>query len=104
LPSGATSCFYGCVTDEECGAGKACVCGDPVGQCMRALCKSDGDCGELSCMSYTHPGDCGPSLLACHTPQDRCQTDRDCPGFMKCAPTLDGAGPWACQTGVDCQI
>jgi hypothetical protein len=33
-----SECRYGCVSDDECDSGSICLCGDPVGTCVPALC------------------------------------------------------------------
>jgi len=91
LPSGnalpSCSCSYGCVRDEDCGAGKICFCGNPVGYCVSATnCTTQSDCAAgFSCMTYiTNPG-CGGTAFACQTPADNCVNDTDCASGSQCA-------------------
>ena len=77
-------CNYGCLTDQDCGAGFVCQCGDPVGACMPTNgCTSDADCapGKLCAEGsgdINQPGACA-LRLACQTSSDKCQTRADCP-------------------------
>jgi hypothetical protein len=91
LPGGnalpTCSCSYGCVRDEDCGAGELCFCGNPVGYCAPATnCTTSGDCGAgFSCMTYiTNPG-CGGTAFACQTAADNCVNDTDCVAGSQCA-------------------
>jgi hypothetical protein len=89
-------CQYGCVTDSECGAGKVCLCGEPVGQCVAATCTEDAECGAgLRCQSYDQSGGCGVRAFACQTPQDSCESDADCKGGF-CGAI---SGPFRCSPG-----
>ncbi len=75
-----TICRSGCIRDEECGPGSACLCGDPVGTCVKASCLSDADCGGLACASSYADG-CGtryPTEFACQLPTDTCAGSGDC--------------------------
>lgn len=78
-----------CSTDEDCDDGFACVCnvtrGDgtagPFGRsssCVWAECRTDADCAfGMRCGVDTQ---CGIALgLFCHTPEDGCEGDADCP-------------------------
>jgi hypothetical protein len=81
------SCGYGCIRDEDCGAGKICFCGNPVGYCVSATnCATQSDCADgFSCMTYvTNPG-CGGTAFACQTPADNCVNDADCALGSMCA-------------------
>ncbi|MFZ5896682.1 MAG: Dickkopf N-terminal cysteine-rich domain-containing protein [Myxococcota bacterium] len=85
-------CFYGCLTDADCAAngGGLCECGDLVGTCVMASCKTDGDCGDgYFCASYTAEPGCDFPAYACQAPTDRCAVDRDCPAGQTC--TVDAA-------------
>jgi hypothetical protein len=78
-----TRCTYGCTRDEECAKGWLCVCGEPAGQCQRAHCSVDSDCGDgLLCASFgqrdTEKG------FACQTPADECGGDNDCARSYQC--------------------
>jgi hypothetical protein len=81
FPVGGCTCYYGCKTDADCGAGQMCLCGDPVGVCVPASCKSDADCGPgLLCTMSAPLGTC-PSAppFACQSPADSCGGSKDCP-------------------------
>jgi hypothetical protein len=82
-------CSYGCLRDADCGSGNVCVCGDPVGYCVSAICSSDASC---------LPGcDCvARGAFVCQSPADTCISNGDCIG----APTTwsqypDGLGSCA---------
>jgi Cys-rich repeat protein len=51
------TCFYGCVSDTECGTGKICECGSLIGACVPSSCQTDRDCasGQL-CASGNRAG------------------------------------------------
>lgn len=78
-------CQYGCVQDSDCATGQVCVCGDPVGRCVKASCASDADCADGAlCATYiTEPG-CGGIAFACQSPDDECGGDGDCPSNSQC--------------------
>jgi hypothetical protein len=79
LPDGRPRCDYGCVRDSDCSSG-ICLCGDPVGRCVRALCTSDRGCPPLSVCTFYHPapGCFYDSGFACQKPMDECTVDADC--------------------------
>ncbi|MEQ9322731.1 MAG: ferritin-like domain-containing protein, partial [Polyangiaceae bacterium] len=95
-------CSYGCTADADCGDGQICVCGEPVGRCVKADCKTDGDCaGDLLCTTYvTEPG-CGGTAFACQTAEDECAQDADCDSGEQC--TLDSDGVRVCEQ-ITCAI
>lgn len=75
----ANVCQYGCETDSDCGDGRICLCGDPIGSCVEATCTSDAECGgELRCTDYVVSPGCGGMAFACETPEDECATNADC--------------------------
>ncbi|WP_434419266.1 hypothetical protein [Nannocystis pusilla] len=82
---------FSCHTDEECGPDKACVCNvtrsdDPpysrpfyrTTSCVWAECRTDADCAfGMRCGVDTQ---CNHVIgLFCHTPEDGCEGDADCP-------------------------
>ena len=73
------SCLYGCVKDSECGADQICVCGEPVGHCVAAACRSDAECATgFLCKSYDSSNGCGIERFACQTLDDVCGSNEDC--------------------------
>jgi len=95
-------CHYGCVADDECGAGSLCACGDPVGQCVPADCRSDQDCNEGLCTAWFSENVCGTSMaFTCQTPDDECNTLADCGGSGSCSPE-DGRLQCQPPSGVVC--
>jgi hypothetical protein len=82
VPGAGCSCYYGCQSDSDCGAGKICLCGSPVGVCVSSSCSTDADCGAGSlCTMSTATGTCPSGVpFACQTPQDTCGGDQDCMG------------------------
>jgi hypothetical protein len=79
VPHGQPRCFYGCVRDSDCSTG-ICLCGYPVGRCVRAYCTSDRGCPEPSLCTLYHPspGCFYESGFACQKPEDECTVDQDC--------------------------
>jgi hypothetical protein len=103
----------GCLSDDDCAAGAACVCrGGLRGQnvCFPATCRVDSDCGPGGVCSFSgflescplgygpscEVGGCATEGFYCHTAADTCLTNSDCCGSTECEyqPTL---GHWACQ-------
>jgi len=95
---GATgvACRYGCLTDDDCGAGALCECGDPVGQCIQASCRGDDDCADgMKCSEWSSEPVCTPTkYFSCQSSADECATSDDCgegfcdgsSGVRKCEP------------------
>jgi hypothetical protein len=73
------TCFYGCTTDDECGPGAMCYCGDPVGRCVASHCRSNADCPADYPCSTVNPRRDG---FSCQSPLDECHLD------IECGPTL----------------
>jgi len=88
-------CQYGCVQDSDCGAGSLCECGDPVGHWVRAECQSDAECdGDNKCGAWFSQVVCsGGQAYSCQTPEDECNTTRDCATGSDC---LSKAGTRQC--------
>lgn len=103
-PGGAllSECRYGCVSDGECDSGSICLCGDPVGTCVPALCDDDLECaGDLRCVAYDPSPGCDSFTLLpvfrCQTYQDECASDLDCsPAAPHCTSIGDR---FACVSG-----
>jgi rubrerythrin len=87
-----TSCGAGCLRDEHCPADHVCLCGDPVGTCVAATCKTDADCGDFLCTSSPTISPCGPvepGEFVCQTSVDTCGGLDDCPAVLppeSCVP------------------
>jgi hypothetical protein len=80
-------CASGCITDEDCGSGFVCLCGQDVspsgGVCRPSNCTTDADCGAgRRCASYESRflgcGTRGIIGFACQTANDECAADTDC--------------------------
>lgn len=76
---GSCFCSYGCLSDADCGAGKVCLCGEPVGHCVLAACATNADCASGSCLLDLGNG-CGGESLACPAAADVCASRDDCGG------------------------
>lgn len=73
------ACKYGCVVDGDCASGQACFCGDSIGTCILATCRSDADCpAAFPCTTFLAVGFATPDELACQSPSDACITDAEC--------------------------
>lgn len=117
--SGCACSYDACVSDGDCGAGKACDCRDAAypelsatrpNQCVAANCGVDSDCAgghgycsptlDPTCTTYA-----GITGWYCHTTADECLDDSDCThppspgpsaGFCVYKPEV---GHWACTYG-----
>jgi hypothetical protein len=79
-------CNYGCTKDTDCGDGSICLCGEPVGRCVAATCRSDADCGGGLCNSYGLDQICYNFGFACQSPKDTCGGNNDCQAPQYCLP------------------
>lgn len=87
------SCHYGCVTNDECGMGSVCLCGDPVGTCVKASCTKDADCsGGLLCQKVQIVPSCGEISYEMRC-GPACTEDADC------ADPAVASGTPTCQNG-----
>jgi hypothetical protein len=98
---GQCYCNPGCVTDDDCGPGQLCHCGDPIGRCVAADCTTDADCGPgLLCVLQSDCYDQGS--FTCQTPADECDDQSDCgPSDPWSGPFCQkqwGAGPLTCHS------
>jgi len=101
LSGGSGYCTYEwCTQDADCAAGTICECARDgyASTCVSSAgCALDVDCPG----SYCSPsfGDCGPYSgtvgYYCHTPEDECVDDADCPGGGYCW-YQPAAGHWMC--------
>jgi hypothetical protein len=88
------SCVYGCVNDSECGAGRICLCGEPVGTCVAASCRSNADCpGGAPCRETWTLGVCSAPIYEFRC-GPLCRVDGDCAG---------GSFAGRCGTDGNCQ-
>lgn len=83
-PPPTCGCGYGCTSDADCGEGNMCLCGDPVGKCVQASCKSDADCHGLLCTQYSFGPSCSIDGFACQNERDGCLIDDDCERGTPC--------------------
>jgi hypothetical protein len=96
-------CSYdACTSDSQCTMGGPCAChGSPylfgLNACVAGNCQIDRDCGAgRYCSPSRGPMTCG--LLAgyyCHTAQDTCVDDSDCPSNQGCL-YIASTGHWSC--------
>jgi hypothetical protein len=92
-----------CLTDADCGAGKACLCASEQGhrniihvnRCVQTGCNVDADCASGLCS----PGGTG---FQCRGSADTCRVDADCaacgpgPGIGWTCAFWSDAGHWSC--------
>jgi hypothetical protein len=102
------SCVYGCSTDDDCGAGWACLCRGsaperaPVSRfsrCVPATCRTDADCDGYPC-AVDVDGCQRSQGLRCHGPGDECQSHADCPYGSGCVWEDDR---WRCYEWGSCE-
>jgi hypothetical protein len=115
-PGGPAGCYCSydtCTLDTDCPTGQTCAChGSPYNSfgntCVPGNCRVDADCGAGGYCSPTAPagGWCGSvGGHYCHTPNDLCVDDRDCPagtpgeGFCEYSTTN---GRWECRVVAVC--
>lgn len=79
------ACYYGCVADSECDAGGLCFCGELVGRCLSAACRTDADCpADYPCTGNPEGSGDGADFR-CQTPLDTCQIEADCGPLEICS-------------------
>ena len=96
-------CIYGCVADSECESDQVCLCGDPVGTCVTARCRSDADCGGLACTTYNDSPGCNGTSVSCQTAADTCATDAQCGSDQFCSDNYRQDASRSCM-GPSCDI
>ena len=86
------ACQPGCTKDADCaGTGEICLCGDPIGACVKAACATDADCGSDYCRSFAEGLSCpGGTAFKCESPTDGCVTNASCGGNEVCSIHPDG--------------
>ena len=103
FPPGSGCTYDQCATDSDCGAMAICTCGGGSDACSRngceyAECRTDADCGAgLYCSRSPFCGS-GDGTYKCHTPDDECADDADCPwdgGYPPPHCRYD-SGHWRC--------
>ena len=84
---GPGGCSYDeCASDSDCPSGTPCICrsgdsdNDPNVCAPGGNCAVDSDCGSGGFCSPTETGCFSPYRYFCHTPEDTCLDDSDCPG------------------------
>ncbi|MDX2054694.1 MAG: hypothetical protein SFV15_19995 [Polyangiaceae bacterium] len=85
-----TVCSYGCVTDQDCGSGTICQCGEGIGSCVPSTCRTDADCGEGSLCAGGVYGESSIGFYSCQVPGDQCFTNSQCEGY----PSRGGFCEW----------
>jgi hypothetical protein len=109
-----TGCFdsqcyriQGCTTNDDCSVGEVCLCSAGRGDsgyngnaCVSADCETDADCNGYEC-GVTDGGHCSPFMLRCHTAEDECHGNKDCPSDRHwCEFT---GTRWECVESDDCE-
>jgi len=92
---GSSYCTSACRADDDCGNTGVCLCGESIGTCFLAACRTNADCLDgASCISWTEP--CGQQLLrfACSTDQDTCHHSGHCPDGTSCSAE---SGSFRCE-------
>lgn len=85
-----------CLRDAECGPDARCACGDPPANgpnaCIPGNCRTDADCGGLSCAQ-------GNEGKFCRTPRDTCRTHEDCasPQQFRICDYHTSSKAWTCR-------
>jgi hypothetical protein len=101
------TCTYDmCSGDSACPADETCAChGSPYtdgdgNTCVQGNCRVDSDCGANGYCSPSYDVNSCGSLAGyyCHTPEDQCVNDTDCPanGSELCAYAATD-GRWECH-------
>lgn len=94
-------CDYGCETDDDCGAGFACLCESPVGRCVEATCRTGADCASGTCRVDLTEGCAHPNLL-CATEADVCDGPKDCHASGQGSTCVRKGAAFAC--GAFCNV
>ena len=85
-------CRYGgCVRDADCRSDEICVPGEFAGECVRATCTTEADCGDGLCASG------GVASYSCQESGDECNSAADCGWREVCT---DGQGSRVCRPGL----
>lgn len=99
LPRARCECIYACATDDDCGAGQACIPTELSREsgnasCQPALCRENADCESGECAlrvaaePFSATDDSGPPASAglnCRNPEaDDCRADGDCDSGQRC--------------------
>lgn len=117
-PTGCSCSYDACTQDSDCSTGLTCACrGSPYNSigntCVAGDCRVDADCGPAGYCSpvATSAGFCESVVgYYCHTPNDLCVNDSDCPsgngpnfpsdGFCEYSTT---SSRWECEIAPVCQ-
>lgn len=113
--SHACQCYgAACLTDDDCGVGRACVCGvatagascgtfrqDCGHRCVPAGCKSDGDCAGPALCVAVHDSCGAVTRYVCNDLQtSACASDDDCRAAWMCS--YDDDHGWRCVPKPTC--
>ncbi|HTB79109.1 MAG TPA: hypothetical protein VK762_37960 [Polyangiaceae bacterium] len=107
VPDCSTQCSYDeCFQDSDCGSRIPCECrasasSSAANDCVGgSKCATDADCGSGGYCSPSVGGTCFGHFYACHSPEDTCLEDTDCPqgGAMSRCLYQVQLGRWACGT------
>jgi len=92
-----------CMTDADCGAGRACSCGSfAANLCVPAECLTDVDCGNGVCLFSIGPDEhcCGSGStrgLYCERLESTCKDGSDCPGNGAACVYITSANRFECR-------
>ena len=72
-----SKCTTGCLSDSDCASDHICECGDPIGRCVPASCKTNSDCSpEQNCLLNSKLR--ALDIYACTSPEQPCFVNSDC--------------------------
>lgn len=102
-----------CDSAADCNDGEACFCANatfvqttsgqnPANTCLPAQCKSETDCGSFAC-AVSVDGCRRYAGAFCHTAEDDCQFNDDCPDHTYRCAFASGENRWTCQQFAICQ-
>ena len=85
LALGNCMCVSSCITDDDCGEGRFCLCEEPTSTCHKALCRSGADCDDGRLCASARFLDSGHDVgLACQSEFDTCLIDSECAENFRC--------------------
>jgi hypothetical protein len=102
-PIPGLACDYDtCFSDSDCALGSVCQCRGPsdglnANYCTKqSNCQVDADCGVNGYCSPSQAHEWCRTFYACHTPDDQCLNDSDCPAGTHCDYD-EAAKHWVCD-------